>query len=424
MNKDQEQEQEHQGEANKLREKVSSNLVYVGIFSSIMLFAGLSSAVLVRKMDKFWVNIHLPDAFIISTLLIILSSITLFLALKSAKNNQQKRLKIFILTTFLLGIGFCISQFQGWKQYYSNGNAIKSFITYVYGQYGQSYRVCKNGAPIIYNGENYKINGAALNDKEKKELKDFAYQFCGDAHSSHQYANEITNYGTPYSIVSTKDSIQLDFKENHPYKSNKKLTFVERDELFKFAFGVYHDKPFFMLNGEYGKDFSVSLNGEDLDYDKKKLYFPKKLLTDKEKEAIDKLIVQGGIEYHIKNGKIYCLEKELIDKKFDAYMMLNNGIEITINQGEWIQLRQELNSTQYGEFFQTTNVSSSFVWVLTGIHFLHILFGLIMLLILIFRAFAGKYTEENQVGLKAVGIFWHFIGVLWIYLYVFLEFIN
>lgn len=49
--------------SNKQREKVYIAIVIVGLIASLMLFAGLSSAVLVRKMDKFWVNINLPFAF-------------------------------------------------------------------------------------------------------------------------------------------------------------------------------------------------------------------------------------------------------------------------------------------------------------------------------------------------------------------------
>ena len=99
-------------------------------------------------------------------------------------------------------------------------------------------------------------------------------------------------------------------------------------------------------------------------------------------------------------------------------------IEIELKNGVWTQLRQELNSTQYGEFFQTTNVSSSFVWVLTVAHFLHILLGLTILLVVFIRSTMNKYNENNQAGLKAGSIFWHFIGLLWVYLYVFLEYIN
>ena len=179
-----------------------------------------------------------------------------------------------------------------------------------------------------------------------------------------------------------------------------------------------------MLDGEYGKDFSVSLNGEDLDYSQKQLFFPSRELSEAEIQAIDELVFQGGEEYHIKNGAVFLDEVSLDLQEFETYLMLSNGIEVEIKNGKWTQLRQELNSTQYGEFFQTTNVSSSFVWVLTGMHFLHICLGILMLIVVLFRSLSDKYNAKNQAGLKSVSIFWHFIGLLWVYLYVFLEYIN
>jgi cytochrome c oxidase subunit 3 len=68
--------------SNKQREKVYIAIVIIGLIASLMLFAGLSSAVLVRKMDKFWVNINLPFAFKISTILILISSIFIYYAVK------------------------------------------------------------------------------------------------------------------------------------------------------------------------------------------------------------------------------------------------------------------------------------------------------------------------------------------------------
>ena len=113
--------------ANQKASKINvySSLVYVGIISSIMLFAGLSSAVLVRKMDKFWVNIHLPNYFLFSTLIIVISSLTLYFAFKAAKKGNLKRLKILLLSTLFLGFSFCVFQYFGWKKYYNNGNAVK-----------------------------------------------------------------------------------------------------------------------------------------------------------------------------------------------------------------------------------------------------------------------------------------------------------
>ena len=65
-----------QFKSNKQKEKVYTALVVVGLIASVMLFAGLSSAVLVRKMDKFWVNIHLPSAFKINWSNVICSADT------------------------------------------------------------------------------------------------------------------------------------------------------------------------------------------------------------------------------------------------------------------------------------------------------------------------------------------------------------
>ena len=62
--------------------------------------------------------------------------------------------------------------------------------------------------------------------------------------------------------------------------------------------------------------------------------------------------------------------------------------------------------------------------MLTIIHFLHLILSISAILIVLIRTSRGFYGEKNAAGLKAVGAFWHFVGFLWVYLYVFLEFIN
>jgi cytochrome c oxidase subunit 3 len=91
--------------SNKQKEKVYIAIVIVGLIASLMLFAGLSSAVLVRKMDKFWVNINLPFAFKISTILILISSIFIYYAVKKAKNLIRKvQFTYLFYLLFFLGI--------------------------------------------------------------------------------------------------------------------------------------------------------------------------------------------------------------------------------------------------------------------------------------------------------------------------------
>ena len=410
-------------DSNKQKEKVYSSLVYVGIISSIMLFAGLSSAVLVRKMDKFWVNIHLPNEFLISTILIIISSLFLILAFKAAKKGSIKSLKRFVLISLLFGIGFGVFQYKGWTSYYNNGNAVKSFITYVYGQYGDAFKVYYNDSPIEYDGENYQINQQNISVTKLDSVKAFVKEIASKSDFYNGSDLVMSSYSEPFTFFSVRDKEFLNIDENGLlFFKGKPLSENMKDELFKFAYGLYNDHPFFMLKGEYGKDFSVSLNGEELIYDKKKLYFPERVLTIDEKEIINQKVPQGGQEYELMNGKVYLLGKEISD--FEGNFMFKQEVEIKIINQEWYRMQEELNSNQYAEFFQTANVSSSFVWVMTFIHFVHLLFSLVGLSVVYNRSKKGSYGVENVAGLKAISIFWHFVGVLWLYLYIFLEFIN
>jgi cytochrome c oxidase subunit 3 len=81
-----------------------------------MMFAGLTSAYVVSKNREDWVSFDLPTSFYISTLLIILSSLTFYLAKKSIKKDENSKTSLFLLLTLCLGLGFVFFQFQGFKQ--------------------------------------------------------------------------------------------------------------------------------------------------------------------------------------------------------------------------------------------------------------------------------------------------------------------
>ena len=411
-----------QFESNKQKEKVYSALVLVGVIGSVMLFAGLSSAVLVRKMDKFWVNIHLPYEFIISTIIILISSVTFYMALQFARKSQKVKVIRMLILTLLLSIAFTIFQFRGWSSYYHSGNAMKSFVTFVYGQYGKNFKVMKADQVIDYDGENYLINKENITNAELDEVKLFLRQICGISTSFTDAKFNFNDYDSPYSIYDVTSAQKVKYENGELFLDTAKFSEVQKNELFKFSFGVCNDQPFFMLKGKYGEDFSISLNGEDLEYSKKRLYFPEKPLTTEEREAINTKVYQGGKEYQIANGNVFYDNKEV--KQFESFFQLDQNLNIEVKDGVWKQSRQELNANQYAEFFQTSNVSSSFVWVLTIIHFLHLILSLSAMTVVIFRANKGVYHVDNVAGLRAVSVFWHFVGLLWLYLYVFLEYIN
>lgn len=65
------------------------------------------------------------------------------------------------------------------------------------------------------------------------------------------------------------------------------------------------------------------------------------------------------------------------------------------------------------------NPSESFLFIIAGLHLAHLLGGIIALLIVFFRAFRTRVKLYNATGLEIVATYWHFVDVLWIYLFVF-----
>lgn len=65
------------------------------------------------------------------------------------------------------------------------------------------------------------------------------------------------------------------------------------------------------------------------------------------------------------------------------------------------------------------NPSESFLFIIAGMHGLHIIGGIIALLIVFFRAFRTKVKVYNATGLEVMATYWHFVDILWIYLFVF-----
>jgi len=76
-----------------------------------------------------------------------------------------------------------------------------------------------------------------------------------------------------------------------------------------------------------------------------------------------------------------------------------------------------------GVFF-IGNPSGSFFYVLTGLHLAHIVSGLLSLIWVLVKALTGKYHSGNYLGVRNAGIYWHFLDILWVYLFLFLLFIR
>ena len=97
-------------------------LLLFGMISIFMIFAGLSSAYVVSKSRPDWLkDFQLPNAFIISTVVMLISSFTFYGALKATKANNRSLATTMLLTTLGLGITFIFLQFEGFSQVVANG---------------------------------------------------------------------------------------------------------------------------------------------------------------------------------------------------------------------------------------------------------------------------------------------------------------
>ena len=106
---------------NKIRAK--KMMLLFSLLSITMTFAGLTSAYIVSKGRPDWlVNFELPELFYYSTIVIVLSSITIQIAKYNLNKNKAKSdVLIWLFTTLLLGILFCVFQFYAFKSLIDEG---------------------------------------------------------------------------------------------------------------------------------------------------------------------------------------------------------------------------------------------------------------------------------------------------------------
>lgn len=103
------------------KRKSAKPMLWVSLISMVMFFAGLTSAYIISMKREDWVTFDLPQAFYVSTLLIVLSSVTLFLSHKFLKQDKLKLSFMLLSLTFILGLAFVWFQYVGFEQLRSSG---------------------------------------------------------------------------------------------------------------------------------------------------------------------------------------------------------------------------------------------------------------------------------------------------------------
>jgi len=103
------------------KRKSAKPMLWVSMISMTMMFAGLTSAYVVSRKRDDWVSFDLPNAFYISTLLILVSSIAFMLAKFFIQKDNRQLTTLFLVSTLILGVGFVFFQFEGFKELFNSG---------------------------------------------------------------------------------------------------------------------------------------------------------------------------------------------------------------------------------------------------------------------------------------------------------------
>jgi cytochrome c oxidase subunit 3 len=128
---------------NSQRKKIHPHkfTLWVAIGSIIMMFAGLTSAYIVKSNQPKWLTFEMPSIFWYSTAIILLSSLTMQMALKEFKDRRINKYRSLITVTLVLGILFIVMQILGFTRIWNTGITLSGagaapFMYVIFGLHG------------------------------------------------------------------------------------------------------------------------------------------------------------------------------------------------------------------------------------------------------------------------------------------------
>lgn len=101
-----------------------------------------------------------------------------------------------------------------------------------------------------------------------------------------------------------------------------------------------------------------------------------------------------------------------------SWMTVTSVLGLSFVISQYVGYGQLVNM---GVYFSGGNISGSFFYVITALHAAHVLGGIIALLVTTGKSYFGKYSSDNRLGIQLCANYWHFMGFLWLFLFVFLA---
>jgi len=99
--------------------------LWISMASLIMMFMAFTSAYIVRYSAGNWLEFAIPEIFVASTVVILISSITLQSSYHFFTKGKATMYRVLLVLTFILGVTFLVLQNQGWNQLFNVGVDLK-----------------------------------------------------------------------------------------------------------------------------------------------------------------------------------------------------------------------------------------------------------------------------------------------------------
>src|SRR5690606_4479462 len=125
------------------------------------------------------------------------------------------------------------------------------------------------------------------------------------------------------------------------------------------------------------------------------------------------IIVLSSISMH---WAVRSAKKDLLDQ-LKVALGATTALGIAFLVGQWYSWVALVDMDVYF----VGNPAGSFLYVLTGLHALHLISGVIFLIIVLISSFRFRIHSKRMTQLELCATYWHFLGGLWLYLFMFLQ---
>ena len=107
------------------------------------------------------------------------------------------------------------------------------------------------------------------------------------------------------------------------------------------------------------------------------------------------------------------------------YVFQKDGQDLVLADGHFYKADDMARQRPLdAELDEQKDRTGPYLYALTVLHLAHLAFGLLSVVVMLVMAMLRRYTPQDHVGLWAGGMYWHFLGGLWVYLLLFLLFVH